>query len=337
MPICGQEKKMNSANLYDVWENIVKKAMNECESDSQNIYVPYGSCEFGMTFISTNRLKNKALYIEVESYVVDKIKLPQIKGLSFEFISVPAIDSSKIYLKVSLTNTNVMEEAFEAFTVSVFNSIQDITNSFEAVDVICQLVYDYEEFFGSEKEKRLTKQEEQGLFGELLFLESVLDKKGEDYLSIWTGPQKNKHDFISPNNIGVEVKTTGSQSQKNILISNENQLKFEDRAKLFLVLYVLEINPNGENIIDLYKRILDKLATNKAKRLFNEKLLEFGIDPNSYFARYSFIMVSKSCYQINASFPRISKEQIDPSIFDVKYRVNVDHIPVFNGDVYEEL
>ncbi len=337
MPICGQEKKMNSANLYDVWENITKKAMNECESDLQNIYVPYGSCKFGMTFISTNRLKSKALYIEVEDYVVDKIKLPQIKGLSFEFISVPAIDSSKIYLKISLVNTNVMEEAFEAFTVSVFNNIQDISNSLEAVDIICQLVYDYEEFFGLEKEKRLTKQEEQGLFGELLFLESVLDKKGEDYLSIWTGPQKNKHDFITPRNIGVEIKTTGSQAQKNIFISNENQLKFEDREKLFLVLYVLEVNPNGENIIDVYKRIFNKLQTNKAKRLLNEKLLEFGLDTSSYSARYSFVVISKTCYQVNRSFPRISKDQIDQSIFDVKYRVNVDHISIFNGDVYEEL
>lgn len=337
MPICGQEKKMNSANLYDVWENIVKKAMNECESDSQNIYVPYGTCKFGMTFVSTNRINNKALYIEVENYVVDKVRLPQIKGLSFEFISVPAIDSSKMYLKIALVNTNVMEEAFEAFTVSVFNNIQELSSSFEAVDVICQLVYDYEQFFGSEKEKKLSKQEEQGLFGELLFLETVLEKKGEDYLSIWTGPQKNKHDFISTNNVGVEIKTTGSQTQRNVLISNENQLKFEDRQKLFLMLFILEINPNGENIVDVYRRIFNKLTTNKAKRLFNEKLLEFGIDPNSYIARYSFIEISNTCYEVNKAFPRISKDQIDPSIFDVKYRVNVDHVPAYKGDVYEEL
>lgn len=328
---------MNSASLYDVWESVVKRAINECDSDSQNIYVPYGTCKFGMTFISTNRANNKALYIEVDNYVVDKIKPPQIKGLSFEFVFVPAIDSSKTYLKIALVNTNVMEEAFEAFTVSVFNNIQETTNSLDAVDVIFQLVYDYEQFFGSKKEKKLSKQEEQGLYGELLFLESVLIKKGETYLHIWTGPQKNKHDFISVNNVGVEIKTTSSQTQKNILVSNENQLKYEDRKKLFLQLYILEVNPNGENITDIYHRVSNMFSTNKLKRLFTEKLLEFGIDPNVYMARYTFLEISNVCYEVNSSFPRISKNQIDPSIFDVKYRVNVDHIPVYDGDIYEEL
>lgn len=327
---------MTNASLYDVWENIVKKALNECESDFQTLYVPYGSCKFGMTFISTNRLKEKALYIEADSYVASK-KLPQIKGLSFEFVSAPRIDSSKTYLRIRLTNKDVMEEAFEAFTVSVFNNIQDLTTSCEAIDMVCELVYDYVDFFGFEKDKRLSKQEEQGLFGELTFLEKVMDKKSYEYINYWTGPQKNKHDFINCNNVGVEIKTTTAQSQKNILISNENQLKYEERSKLFLVLYTVDINPNGESLIDVYNRILDKLPNNKAKRLLTGKLLEFGIDPTSYDARYHFVVIMENNYQINESFPRILKTQIDPSIFDVKYRVNVDHVPTFNGDIYEEL
>lgn len=328
---------MNNSNLYDVWENIVKKAVNECDSDNQNIYVPYGSCKFGMTFISTNRLKNKSLYIEIDPAYAKSYKLPQIQGLNFEFISVPAIDNSKLYLKIYLVNTNVMDEAFEAFTVSVLNQIQDLITTSDVLDTISQVVYDYEQFFGSEKEKRLTKQEEQGLFGELTFLKSLIQKKGEDFVTTWTGPQKNKHDFISPTNVGVEIKTISSQTQKNISISNENQLKYEDRKELFLKLYVLEANPNGRTICDLIDDIKSLIVSSKNNKVFKEKILEFGIIPEAYRARYSFVEVTNFVYKIDSTFPRIRKEDISNCIFEVKYKVNVDQINVYGGDVYEKL
>lgn len=335
--MAGKEKKMTNSNLYDAWETIVLKAKNECNSNNQNIYVPYGSCQFGMTYISTNRIKNKSLYIEVLPEAADKIQMPKIQGLSFEYLSVPAIDISKMYLRISLVNTDALEEAFEAFTVSVINSIQSLTSSVDVLVTISQLVFDYESFFGSEKTKHLSKQEEQGLFGELHFLSKLIEEKSEDSVQWWMGPSKNKHDFIFESNVGVEIKTTSSQLQKNISISNENQLRFEDRKKLFLILYVLEVNPTGRTVSNLIKEVEEKIERPANRKEFKERLLEFGILPSNFIGRYSFVNVGSYIFEINSLFPRISKQMVDSRIFDVKYKINVDQMPQYNGNMYEEL
>ena len=53
-------------------------------------------------------------------------------------------------------------------------------------------------------------------------LKNNIVKYGEKTLLNWQGPNKNKRDFVF-DKTAVEIKSTGSQIDPNILISNENR------------------------------------------------------------------------------------------------------------------
>lgn len=328
---------MNSATLYEMWESLRVKAINECSNETQNIYARYAKCSFGNAYISTNQLKDKAIIIHLP-YYPENISFPNVKGLTFELTNIPAICEGKTFLKFSAKNQDCLEEAFEAFSVTLIETIKDLLNPEDVIEAIFDVIDRYLQFFSDDKSLKLSKKEEQGLFGELLFIKNYLYETGDEtIISSWTGPAKNKHDFIFPNNVGVEVKTISSQTQKTILISNENQLNDKERKVLFLNLYVLEINPTGMRIDELIEMIGNKINSFGVKKHFNQKLLEYGLILNFYRGQYAFSKINQYVYKVDENFPRIIKEQLNENIFEVKYRVNLDNQNVFNGDYYEEL
>ena len=328
---------MNNSTLYDMWENLNSRVNNECTSDTQNMYARFANCAFGSAYIAINKNKDKSIFIDLPFYP-DNISFPNIKGLSFKLIDVPQIKENTIFLRLCSKSQNCLDEAFEAFSVTLIEAIKELKDPVEVIDAIFDVTERYLQFFSPEKTTRLTKTQEQGLFGELLFINKYLDDIGNDkVVEAWTGPSKNKHDFIFPNNVGVEIKTISSQLQKNISISNENQLDFQDRKLLFLKLYILEVNPNGTTIDELISSIERKITSFNAKKNFMYKLLEYGIVLNMFNGQYRFVDVNDFVYLIDESFPKLIKSSLNSLIFDVKYKVNIDSQPTFSGNLYEQL
>ena len=328
---------MNNATLYQMWESLNEKAFNECANDTQNIYALFSTCDFGAAYISTNKLRDKSIIFYIDEYPAD-VLFPNIKGLTFEFTNIPAISENKVLLKISAKNQDCLEEAFEAFTVTLIDSVKNLSNSYEVIDAIFEVVDKYVQFFSNDKIFKLSKIEEQGLFGELLFIKRYLDDTGdESIIQSWTGPSKNKHDFIFPNNVGVEIKTISSQIRKDVSISNENQLDSKERSRLYLKLYILETNPIGSRIDQLIEYINDKITSFEIKKHFNQKLLENGVVLNCYRGQYDFFDVNEYTYLVDDSFPKISKHELNNDVFEVKYKINIDNQKPLEGNLYEKL
>ena len=268
---------MNSITLYQIWDSLKTKVVNQCTNDTQNIYSLYNNFDFGSVYVSTNKIKDKAIIFYVKN-LPNEVVFPNIKGLSFEMTTIPAISQHKTFIKISTKNQDCLEEAFEAFTVTLVEMVKNLQDPYDVIEAIFEVVEKYVQFFSDDKEIKLSKSEEQGLFGELLFIKKYLEETGdENVITAWTGPSKNKHDFIFPNNVGVEIKTTLCQTRKDLTISNENQLDQKERKNLYLRLYVLETNPNGTTIDVLVDKISSKLNNFALTKHFNQKLLENGV------------------------------------------------------------
>lgn len=173
----------------------------------------------------------------------------------------------------------------------------------------------------------LTPAEQQGLYGELHFLQKFLSKPEInpcDILHTWVGVDSALRDFQG-SNWALEVKTTSTNNPQKVTINGERQLDESLLEYLFLFHYSVEIsNGNGQTLpqkISVIRQMLEN--DNPALSLFNAKLFEVGyLDKHEPFYQDRFYQQRhESFYKIDSDFPRIKENELRNGISDVKYSI----------------
>lgn len=330
---------MNDLFLFNKWEKCRSNLLETQNDDKAIVYQGFYECKFGQTFLSADKLGHEALYIELSDESAAKFQNPSISGIHFEIVKNEALSTTKPYLAISLEAGQNLIEAFEAFTVTLTQQISLCPDPESALEIIYSVVDDYTSFFGHGGKDELGPKEEQGLFGELLVLRELLEHYGDGGVKTWTGPDKNKHDFIFASNDSIEVKTSTNQTRLDIKISNENQLSFEPGSLLFLKLLVVEKNPSGQTLVDLIYDIENSfLKTSETKKSFERKLLEMKVIPGKIVSRRRYTLVATHLYKVDYNFPRLTQatvHAVSNRIHEVKYRLSLDGMSEFTGDPYE--
>lgn len=277
------------------------------------------------TYISNNRDNQMTLYVEFDN--VESVKLgidDSIEGISISFGKEKMIDEERGYLKIQ-KDINCPNELFQSFTISVVTKIYSCKSNIATIDKINEILKEYSNLF-TKKKTRLGREREQGLFGELVYLENLINKDGDNAIISWTGPDMLKHDFVIDDKNEVEVKTTTNQKQLIVTITSENQLEKDELESLKLKVYLLEKNPYGEDIVTLIDRIKSKITDIQMLQAFNIKISMFGIDPNTYKSEYFFKVLNEYEFEVDDKFPKLCKTNLPGEIFDVKYKLNLNNI-----------
>jgi len=181
--------------------------------------------------------------------------------------------------------------------------------------------------FGKKSNNNLPESLQIGLFGELLFLRSLMGLRNQEMAMIaWQGPERKKVDFILNDNFGIEIKSVSDPLNSNITISSVQQLS-AGYDKHYLRVYKLVIAPNGEKITELFNKIYDSLSSN-LKDDFIEKCCNYGFN---YMIEYENLkpisFASNSDYSVSLeTFPKISGP-LDPRVIEVKYKISLDGVP----------
>ncbi|HPW96584.1 MAG TPA: PD-(D/E)XK motif protein [Paludibacteraceae bacterium] len=173
----------------------------------------------------------------------------------------------------------------------------------------------------------LTPAEQQGLYGELHFLQKFLSKPDInpcDVLHTWVGVDRALRDFQGTN-WAVEVKTTSTNNPQKVTINGERQLDETLLDNLFLFHYSVEVsNGNGQTLcqkVAAIRQILDSDAP--ALSIFNTKLFEVGyLDKHEPFYQDRFYQQRhESFYKVETDFPRIKENELRNGVSDVKYSI----------------
>jgi len=192
--------------------------------------------------------------------------------------------------------------------------VDAITDQYDEADALLQLKNRYHSWKSMFKNRRKMRPEtNQGLFGELYFMNSVMFGKYDPDVVVdsWAGPDGFSKDF-SINNVWYEVKTTTSTSH-TIKISSISQLSSSTPGYLAVV-KVDKMSESFEdgcsNIYDMFKIIMSKIRSNETKEKFIDKLLKYGFDieENANMEKYKF--VDYSIYYVDESFPRLLDSDI---------------------------
>lgn len=314
-----------SKSIYEKWNELNELHINDSQVVISNCYL--SSSAQTRLYIGTSQ-ETQYIFIEFDPHVLDQTELPELKGVEVSLNAEPTINKTKEYIKIRNKTNNT--ELFVAFSSSLCDSLMETTDYYSAFNSLVGTIKEYKDFFACEK-TGLSLQEEQGLCAELLELEKLLDSKGEDAVRCWMGPSRNKRDFLFSQS-ALEIKSTLSQLDSSITISNENQLSPNypnTLSKLLLKVYVFERSSSGINVENCAQNIMKKLHNIQNKSYFNICMLKMKIDLNTYKSKFYFTQQAEKCYCVTEHFPKITKEMLPAGIFGVKYRLHLDSIKDF--------
>lgn len=185
---------------------------------------------------------------------------------------------------------------------------------------------------------RLSAQEVQGLFGELLFLEECIDGQRvsrQAAIEGWQGPMGAPHDFIFGQS-AVEIKSIGGSYADSVRISTESQLITHlETLHLRVIFLAVDRDCNsGLSLNDCILRLKEKIADNDLILIFEERLAEVGYFDIPEYDFPCFSVVQIRTYEVREGFPRITPESLAPGISDVFYCVAFSSIAEYICDSY---
>lgn len=248
---------------------------------------------------------------------LSKLKIEIFEDTSFENSAIlcATIDDSDRY------------DIFSCLCENVINALYRCSSIKEAVKTFVNTLLYWKSLFDISRTKGLSKEEQQGLYGELHFLEMCLKHKPDRLLEIlqsYVGCNRALRDFQGKN-WALEVKTTASNSRQELTINGERQLDDSLIEKLFLYHCLVDASQNsGESLIDIIHSIRGLIHLNPyLVSLFNSKLFEAGYndeDENLYRNKYYKIR-NDSFYHIHGDFPRICENELRQGVENLTYSI----------------
>ncbi len=313
-------------DLYIKWQELEEKLNNSNMPMILNVF----SSRIVDMFIQSSISSDYAIILHINTD--EKIEINrEITGIKISTYVINAIDDSKPSIIIENLNKSSIT-IFKAFSATLYENLYNRIDK-DSIDEIINKTVDENKNYFSGIRNDLGEMEQQGLYGELLFLKEELIKNNDKALDCWEGINKNKHDFVFADE-SIEVKTTRNQSRLNIHISNENQLDNSLVKKLKLCVYRLEKVNVGKNIFDLYNEILSLIPSNKYE-LFKYKLIKAGMDlDNSNYIK--FREVKRIVYDVDDAFPKIDKFTCGDRIYSVEYYVSLDGVEYLEEVNYNE-
>jgi hypothetical protein len=187
----------------------------------------------------------------------------------------------------------------------------------------------WQNFMQKGKDGVLGPEEETGLFGELVILQSMIDTGVHPTVAVgyWTGPLDALHDF-SINAGAIEVKTTAASGDMTVKNTSLEQLDDTLSGPLYLAGIRLKRDESGQNLPEYAKGLQQVFRPfPDALTVFEMHLLRAGF-AWSVSDRYTrqFRIQKKRLLQVNSQFPRLTRQCVPDAVQSVRYTINLDSI-----------
>lgn len=277
------------------------------------------------------------LVLRFDAALLDDIKIRKIAltGITTD-IRVISDTADGVFL-IALQNA---ENADIFFTLcdALVKKTRNVPDVHAAIAVIYAQLERWRTLLSRTNRNRLSAQEVQGLFGELLFLEECIDGKHvstQAAVEGWQGPMGAPHDFIFGQS-AVEIKSISGSYADSVKISTESQLITHlDTLHLRVVFLAVDTDCNtGLSLNDSIIRLKEKIVDSDLVSTFEERLAEVGYIDIPEYDFPCFSLVQTRTYEVREGFPRITPESLAPGISDVSYCIAFSSIVGFICDSF---
>jgi hypothetical protein len=283
---------------------------------------------------------NRQLYIDLGSSPWEEEQLrslPKWRGLSIKMDFFETLFLlKKHYFLVIKQEDEQSTEIFEAVLQNLVDHL--LISKKDSIFTTVYIVLDkWRTFFQRGGFRKLTEEQQRGLFGELWFIKEWLDRFPEKpplVVEKWEGPTKGRIDFKG-SKCALEIKTINDKLTKSIKISSENQLKLSEAvSSIFLYVCFLEQSKtHGISLQDLAFQVKEKIAarSERISLIFNDLLLDLGFREDDY-SDIMYFVEKIEVYEASRNFPRLIKEDLPVGISHVTYNIDLSHCSEFEKD-----
>ncbi len=212
---------------------------------------------------------------------------------------------------------------------NLVETIERCDTEAKAIKLVLNRLEKWKTMFAKGASDGLSITEQQGLYGELMYLHKLLLRGIFSYidtLKIWVGADKAMRDFQGKD-WAVEAKTISINNADQITINGERQLDETLLDKLYLYHLSVEASRmNGQTLNEKVDELRSLLSDDKAAlNIFNAKLMEAGyFDHHRELYRERCYKIRKeSIYVIDDSFPRIKESELRDGVSNTVYSINV--------------
>ena len=194
----------------------------------------------------------------------------------------------------------------------------------------------WQDFMRRGTDTTLGSEAEIGLFGELVFLRSMIQAGLPSEVAIegWLGPMNGIQDFVLGGG-AVEVKTTVATSGFPATIGSLDQMDDSTRQPLFLAAVRICLDATGMSLPTIIEDTRTLLGEDPAARhTFNIRLIHAGyLDAVSEHYRRSFAHVSTRIFHVAEGFPRLTRARVPPQVIQARYELDIDGVNTGTVDV----
>lgn len=252
-------------------------------------------------------------------------QFPRWKGVDIVIAKLPAYGTDQEYVNV-MQLPGSATDIFEIVIENLRSELEKCSVAEDSFAVIAAVLTKWREFFKTDKDLIMSEERQQGLYGELLFLEECLEVFGPMAVSQWAGSNDETHDFYFSSN-AVEVKTTSSQAPYYAHISSEYQLDNNDiPGKLFLRFYAFRKSQSaGDKLPDIIERIRRAIShIPQTAQTFTEKIQKYGYyDAAADYYGAGYFVRDQYYFTVKDGFARITKAAVPTGVTDLTYTISV--------------
>ena len=216
---------------------------------------------------------------------------------------------------------------FVDLVVSLYYRIKDISDENDSARSFISLIQYWSDFLKAKKGGLLSSEAVKGMYGELIYLEYLLnnlDLPLNDILNSWKGPYDDSHDFhFDEKNVEIKTKTISSNE---VHISSEYQLEAVKGKKMELaVISVEDVSVNGDNLSNVLDRIRKAvLNENGDISIVSEALKKKNIQFSTMNIYDSYMYRLKTFEIFNCDdidFPKLTSDSIGNNMRKLNYRI----------------
>lgn len=311
----------NNNHIAELWQQLEEEKaigfVKRLYSSEINFHIyatfQYPESYFGVAFNFSNNIK-----INISNF-------ENLRDLKVLLLDDTSYANTKLLIIVLLHSES--RDVFATLCENLVLSVIQLDTEQKIVRTVINQLNKWKTLFDKSTSEGLSNEQQQGLFGELVFLQKCLlqqDANPINVLNSWVGVDAALRDFQC-SSWAVEVKTTATNNPQKVTINGERQLDETLLEDLFLFHCSVEVsNGNGETLNQKIASVRLLLESNiPAMNLFNSKLFEVGYfddHANKYEKRFYKIR-SENYYKITDDFPRIKENDLRSGVSGVRYDI----------------
>ena len=261
----------------------------------------------------------------------EKTSFPKWHGTAIDIALLPAYGRDRYYIRL-LQLPESEDYIFDIVIDDLHSTVEKLPGCDQCLPSVVGVLLKWKKFFQAEKDMVLSDEMQEGLYGELLFLEKSVRRRSPSDVHCWTGGNRETHDFYYASH-AVEVKTSSKKEPYTAQISSEYQLDPGDvSGHLFLCYIALRKSKSaGEKLPEIIGRIRNALAANVSiKCQFDEKLRQYGyFDEAAELYATGFEARNAYYFEVRDGFPKIIRSMYQSGISKVVYELLISHCMSF--------